>query len=105
MTGERRHQVIIQTITESPDSIGQPIPSSGTLATVWASVEPLEGRELLQARQIHAEVTHRIITNEYVSGVTPKHRVAFGARSFDILSVLNPEERNIHLEIMAKERL
>jgi len=41
----------------------------------------------------------------YFPGLTPKHRIKFGDRVFDILGINNVRELNIGLEILAKERL
>lgn len=102
--GLLRHRVEIQTSVEVNDTFGQPIPAwSALYQNVKANVEPLNGQELFEARQLYSEVTHRI-TARYVPGVTTKHRVLWGTRVFDILAALNLEERNLVLEIMAKEK-
>lgn len=94
----------IQVSVETQDSFGTPIPTWSAFATkILSDVNKLSGTELFEARQTYAEVTHRINTRIYVAGVTPKHRIIFNARVFDILSVENINERNRFLEIMAKE--
>lgn len=101
--GLLRHRVDVQERTDHNDSFGTPIPSWSAIGIgIKANVEPLIGRELFQARQLYAEVTHRI-TLRYLDEITAKHRIMMGARVFDILSVLNIEERNLLIEIMAKE--
>jgi SPP1 family predicted phage head-tail adaptor len=72
--------------------------------TVWGSVEPLTGRELLLAQQVSAEVTIRV-TIRYDSGntVTPQHRIIIGSRTLEIVYVGNPEERDKQLILMCKE--
>jgi SPP1 family predicted phage head-tail adaptor len=103
--GRLRHRIEIQISVDTNDSFGQPIPAWAVLfGNVKAFVEPLSGQELFDARQLHAEVTHRIIVR-YLAGITPKHRIVFGVRVFDILSPINLEERGLFLEIMTKERL
>lgn len=102
--GLLRHRIEIQVSVDTQDSFGTPIPAWEALyANVAALVEPLSGNELFEARQLHAEVTHRIIMRGRFDGITPKHRVLFGSRVFDILSVLNLEERNLIVELMVKE--
>jgi SPP1 family predicted phage head-tail adaptor len=103
--GQLRHRLDVESFTETRDSFGQPITTWAVLHDgVKAFVEPLAGRELFQARQLHADVTHRI-TMRYVAGITPKHRISCGEREFDILSILNLAERNLILEILVKERV
>ena len=100
--GQLRHKVIIQENTPSRDDYGAEAESWSNFATVWAAIEPIRGREFWESQQINAEVTARI-TIRYLSGVTPKMRVKYGTRIFDIISVINPEERNRDLQLMVKE--
>jgi SPP1 family predicted phage head-tail adaptor len=100
--GALRHRITIERVTETQDSFGGTVTTWPILATMWASVEPLSGREQLLAQQVQAEVTHRVRVR-YVAGVTAKMRITFGDRHFEILSVINPEERNRELELMCKE--
>ena len=39
----------------------------------------------------------------YYSGVTPKWRVKWGSRIYDIESVINPDEKNVMLDLMCVE--
>lgn len=105
--GLLRHRIHIQVSVETQDEFNQPIAVWENLVeNVNANVAKLTGQELFEARQLHAESTYRIITR-YVKNLhlTPKHRIVFGEKQFDILSIINLEERNLIFEIMAKERL
>jgi SPP1 family predicted phage head-tail adaptor len=102
--GKLRHSVTIQKLTGTLDAAGQEVQAWETYGVRWAAIEPLQGRELFSARQIHAEITTRI-TVRYLAGVTPKMRVLFGSRTFDIQEVINPEERNAELQLMCIERV
>jgi len=85
------------------DTFGEETEAPYTLvASVWGSIEPLSGNELLRAQQTQAEVTHRVRIR-YRTGITPKLRIAYADRYFNILSVINRGERNRELEIMCKE--
>ena len=74
------------------------------VASVWASIEPLSARELFQNREVSSELTTRV-RMRYLSGVSAKQRVLFGARVFEIQSVLNPGEMNIELELLCAEMM
>lgn len=100
--GKLRHQVNLQILQENQDSYGEMKRDFATYKTVWASIEPLQGRELEHAKQISAEVTHRI-TIRYLADVVPENRITKGERIFDIESVINPDERNEYLVLMCKE--
>jgi SPP1 family predicted phage head-tail adaptor len=100
--GKLRHKVTIQDYTESQDSYGTVTKTWADYATVWASIEPVKGREFWESQQINAEVTAKVILR-YLEGVTPKMRVKHGSRIFQVISVINPEERNRELQLMVKE--
>ncbi len=73
------------------------------IATVWAGfLDQHSGREYALADQQHAEVTHQIEIR-YRPGLNSKMRVMFGTRKFEIVSIANPQERNIKLILNCKE--
>ena len=105
MIGKLRHRLTIQQSRRIGDGGGG---SEGSwddpikVATVWGSVKPLSGNERLRAMQLEARVSHRI-TIRYRTGITTAMRVLFGTRLFNIRAVLNLDERNRWLDIMAEE--
>lgn len=101
-SGELRHRVTVQKVTTLVDRFGDPKPTYSPLATVWASVEPLTAREVLQAGEAAADVTHRVRLR-YMPGVSSMGRVVFGDRTFEVTSVINPEERNRELVLLCQE--
>lgn len=104
--GKLRHRVEFHSDTPTQDDFGQSIESWTSYMTVWAAIEPLEGRELLLAQQVNAEVTIRVRIR-YDSGntVSPEHRVIVGSRTLEIVNVINPSERDEKLTLMCKEIL
>ena len=104
--GKLRHYITIETAADSIDGSGDVTESFSTLAQRWASIEPLSGREYFTAQQEASEVSHKIRLrwDSTVSAVTPKHRIAYDSRTFDIVSVFNSNERDRELMIMAIER-
>lgn len=102
--GKLRHRIIIQYIDEAKtDSQGNPLENWNVLKEVWASIEPVRGREVYDIKMVQLEVTHRIIIR-YISGLSTKYRILFGDRIFNIDSIINVNERNIYLELMCIER-
>lgn len=103
--GRLRRRLDFESPATTKDSFGEVAEAPWALeTTLWGSIEPLIGRELLQAQQVQAAVTHRVRVR-YDSTIGPDMRIAYGSRSFEILAVMNPEERNRELEIMCKELL
>lgn len=101
--GKLRHLVTIQSRTEGTNSFNEPRPVWKDFATVYASIEPLSGREFFAAQQAQSDITHRV-RMRYVAGVTAKHRIVFGDRVFDIAAPpRNVDERNIELELQCVE--
>ena len=95
--GTKKKRLTLETYAETPDSFGDAMVGQyTTLATVWASVQPLRGRELAQFQQVSADVTHRIKMrySAALAVLTPKDRAVLGSRNFDILSVINVREAN-----------
>jgi len=100
--GKLRHRVALQSFSDTADSYGEAIATYTTYATVWGSIEPLSGKELLNAQQQQAEVTIRIKIR-YLSTVTEKDRVLFGDDVYEITSAINKDKRNEFLELLCKE--
>ena len=73
-----------------------------TFATVWASIEPLIGREYFAQEREQATVSHKIRMRHF-PGITHKMRVAWESRLFEIESVLNVGERNREIVLMCRE--
>lgn len=72
--GSLRHRVAIQEPVETRDDHGGITRTWNTIATVWASVEPLSGTELYEAQQVQSRVTVRVRMRPY-AGLTTKHRL------------------------------
>ncbi len=102
--GTLRHRVTLQRRGDTRDGIGTVTETWTNEATVWASIEPLQGREYFEAQRENADVTHKLRIR-HRSGVTREMRVIFEDRVFDIEAVLNVEERDRELVLMCKEEL
>ena len=95
--GKLRHRLTIQSETKLADDGGGYTLGWADVVTVWGAIKPLSGGEQLRAMQLQDKVSHRIRIR-HRSGVTPKQRLLFGSRAFQIRAVLNPDERNRWLE-------
>ena len=100
--GDLRQRVTIESAVVSSDGYGGRPKSWVPVATVWAKVEPLRGREYFEAHQIKTEVTHRVIIR-YRPDVTPQMRIKVGSRYLMIESVIDIEERHRFLELICRE--
>lgn len=105
--GPLRHMVTLQNPgTVVPDGEGgwTTVDTSG--AEVFASIEPATQRDLerLVANSVGSDASH-VVTMRYIPGVTTKTRLLFNARTFDVVGVQNPEERNVELRLACVERV
>lgn len=103
--GKLRHLVELQRVTVTADSHGDQVKTWATIATAHASIEPLSGREFIAASQTMADLTTRIrVRGRSDIQLTPKDRVKFGARLFDIRHVIDWGDRGIETQLMCTER-
>ncbi len=98
-SGKLRHQVTIKRPVETQNTYGEPEVRWQDVATVWAQVEPLRGREYFAAKQMVSEVEARI-TIRYRSDVTAKMKVSKGTDDYLIETIINVMERNRELQLM-----
>lgn len=101
--GRLRHRVKIQAPVSTQDEYGGTAGSWTDVATVDAGIHPMSGRELLAAQAIQSSVTHEIAMRYRVVDAT--NRILYGARIFNIKSVVNIDERNRDLVLLCTEGL
>ena len=101
-SGMLRHRVTIEQKVPTRDTFGGEVETWTLVATVWASVEPLQGREYLAARQLQAELTTRIRIRRR-TGILPQMRVVWGSHTYDIQAVIEPESGRRELQLMCTE--
>lgn len=108
--GHLRHSLELQLPVKSRTPQGAVVKSWGTVATLPASVDPLGGRELRDARQVNGRTTHRIVVR-YHPDVSVHARFVLekpgGARRYfhPTQPPLNVEERDVWLQVDAEERV
>lgn len=100
--GDLRHQITLQAPTRIADGMGGFTVAWVDMATVWAAIWPVSATEQIQAAQPVMTVSHRI-RMRYLAGVKAAWRVKFGNRYFNIVSIVNPNERNQMLDLLCKE--
>jgi len=100
--GELRHRVTIQQKSVVRDSYGEEDVTWTNVATVWGSVEPLQGREFIEAKQTQAEITTRIRIR-YRSSISPEMRVVWDGHIYDIEAVIDVGGRKRELQLMCTE--
>lgn len=101
--GTLRHRVTLQRCELVVGDYGAPLRRKPwkDVATVWASVEAVSGRDFFAARQEQSEVTHKV-TIRYRDDVTGQMRILHGGKIFTIVAPL-PDNRNTRLVLMCRE--
>lgn len=97
-----RHTVKLQSVTRTADGMGGFTTSWATEATVPAAIWPVSAKERIRSESPTMTTTHRVQIR-YHEGVSPKWRVVFGDRYFNIVSVINKEERNYQMDLLCEE--
>jgi SPP1 family predicted phage head-tail adaptor len=107
--GELRWRVSIEQNNRTQAANGQLTESWSSVIECWARIRTPTGRELLNAQQRKATLSH-VITIRYqpsatsgVPAVDPKMRVNYKGRIFQISAVQNIDERNRQLDLHCTE--
>jgi SPP1 family predicted phage head-tail adaptor len=89
-------RVTIQANGAGQDENGQPIEGWADVATVWASIMDISGREYVAAAAAQNSVTTKI-TIRHRDGIKPAMRVMHGADTYNIEAVLGQDNRTLTL--------
>ncbi len=108
-TGTLRKRVQIQRRATTQDTFGQQSDTWITLATVWADIESISGREVMAAQAVNVDISHTITVRYQSIFAQPKtvvaYRVLYNGRIFNIHSMSNAEERNAIVVLTVSEGL
>lgn len=102
--GKLRHRVRIErpATTQDPDT-GEMVAGWETVATVWASVEPLSAREFIAAQAGQSEVTARVMMR-HRDGITADMRLVHRGQVYNIEGVLpDPKSGRHYLTLPVSE--
>jgi SPP1 family predicted phage head-tail adaptor len=102
-TGALRHRVILESASKTPDGGGGSLVVWEEVESLWVAIRPLAGRELQTAGQFSSRLSHEIILR-YGTPVLPEMRFRKGSRIFEIMSVMDVDEKNRWLRALCEER-
>jgi SPP1 family predicted phage head-tail adaptor len=100
--GSLNQRVTIKEKSISSDGAGGRVETWTARLTVWASVEPLSGRELLMAAAMGSETTVRV-RMRYLPWVSPKHILTVEGHTYQINSVVDAALGHKELVLECKE--
>lgn len=100
--GDLNRQITIQQYAATRDTFGGEVQTWANVATVWASKAHRTSREFFAAQKTNAETTDLFIIR-YRSGITPKVRVIFDGKTYDIIGANDPDGRRRELHLLCSE--
>lgn len=96
-------RVTVERPQTGEDDWGQPIEGWGLVASTWASVEPLTGRELFAAQAAQSETTYRL-TVRYMAGIDATCRVVMDdGRTLQIVAVIDLRNQHRYMQFLCRE--
>lgn len=107
--GQLTKRITLQRQSTLQDSYGGPVRTWLDVVTVWADIQPVTGREQKRSHRISSEVSHQITVRYQVSLTDTRavsaYRALYKARIFNIHAVLNEDESNVLITLLASEGL
>lgn len=103
--GKLDRRVRLERFTTLPDAYNEPVKTWTTLATRWASYEPLTDGERFRASETAANASARFVIrwSATVADLNPNDRLVFGGRTYEILHTKEVGRRE-GIEITAAAR-
>jgi hypothetical protein len=96
--GDLRSRVVLQSMTTSTDAIGNPVKTWSNVSTEWADVQAQDGTEAIQSGQVNARQA-LVVRIRYRAGVVPTMRLIHAGRPYEIMTVVNVDQRNRELQL------
>ena len=101
-SGKLRHSVLFEQKIQAPDGGGGFTYTTSQVATIRAYLKPVSTNERIFAGKIESDISHRVYIR-YRTDLNPAMRINYGGRLFQIKGIMNIEEQNKWLEIIAVE--
>lgn len=100
---EAQHRVNIQAKTSFSDGEGGHTESwSNAYTNISAAIIPIRSQQVFEYKSINVDATHFIKLAGYI-GITELHRIVFGSRIFEVLTVEDLQERDFIKWVTCKE--
>ncbi|KKL75138.1 hypothetical protein LCGC14_2057860 [marine sediment metagenome] len=100
--GPLRHPVTFFRTTETDDDDGVLVVTDQEVEDAWISIEPLRGREAIEAKQLNPTLTHKV-RKRHGEVITPDCWFVHEGRTFNVIDVRNVDERDEMDELLCGE--
>ena len=94
MIGKHDKRVAIERPQDVVSASGSVSQEYELLGLRWAHVRDLTGREQWQADQVSSDVNKIVELREDFDGLTPKDRIKYGVRVYEIVGITGEMERD-----------
>ena len=102
LAGRLRHRLVFENESLSTDGQGGATRTWATRATVSGSIKPLRADERFYNEQLNHNGTHEVVIR-YRTDIEASDRISYDSRYFQIVGIMNPNERDRQLVITCKE--
>lgn len=106
VTRRLKHKIIIEEPTRTQNSYGEPVETFTTYATRKANIMTTIGREAFNKFQEFNEhpVVFKVRYDALTKSISPKMRVLYNSKYYDVEGVVNYNEENKEIHIYGKNR-
>lgn len=101
--GDLRHRIVIERAERTSDGAGGSTTEWETVAEVWAAIWSRSADEDFRFDRVAGTATHDVWIR-HRADVSPDMRIRFGSRVFDVLGVIDVEDRGVWLKCPVEER-
>lgn len=99
-----RERISIYAPTKTTDEYHEDVVTYTLLRKLWAKRAEGTAKEFLSAGSVQSE-QNTVFKVRYVSGITPEHRVHLGTREFDIIGVVEIDNKRRFMQLRCVERV
>ena len=104
LASKLRQRITIEEPVYTSDLLGGFVTAWNVYATLWAEIVPVGRIENLRSEKLQNANSYKI-TVRYIPNITTKMRISHKGKFYAIRSVINVEEKNEKLEIIANEEV
>lgn len=101
--GRLRHRLSLERASRTADGGGGAAEDWITIAQLWGQIRPTGGDEIVDSDGLSGRISHEI-TLRYRTGIGPAMRLISGSRRFEIVAVIDIDERRCWLKCLCVER-
>jgi len=101
-SGKLRHNIVFEQKNQVSDGGGGYDYTTEQVATVRAYIKPVSTNERIFAAQVQSDISHKIYIR-YRTDLNAAMRINYNGRLFQVKGLMNIEEQNKWLEIIAIE--